>query len=405
MQQDARFGADGPRVAALQDSLSGIDRLGIAYSGGVDSATLLALAVRALGRSRVLAILGVSPSLAAAEREKAHEVAAFIGVPGRGGPHPRGGAARPTARTAPTAASTARTSCSRASTTRSSARIELDAVAYGENADDARRPDRPGSRAATEHERAAAPGRRQVWTRRRCGGSRAVLALPCADKPAAPCLASRIPHFEEVSPEKLAQVEAAGGRAARLWGSETVGCATTATSHGSSCRAEELHGPWRRAMREQVDAAVRSCRIPFRRGRPRRDPVRGVHAPAGGGERVADDWPGSRTLQLRRHRRPRPGPGGAPRLPRGRLLRGQDAGAGRAPSPRQLRRSRGAHPLHPGRRPSTPQAVLAALPDAVHAEDGAAAGLAGRAARAERWARCSSSRPARPTCPSPARRC
>jgi len=35
------------------------------------------------------------------------------------------------------------------------------------------------------------------------------LALPCADKPAAPCLASRIPHHEEVSPAKLAQVEAA----------------------------------------------------------------------------------------------------------------------------------------------------------------------------------------------------
>jgi PP-loop superfamily ATP-utilizing enzyme len=36
-----------------------------------------------------------------------------------------------------------------------------------------------------------------------------VLDLPCADKPAAPCLASRIPHFHEVTPHKLAQVEAA----------------------------------------------------------------------------------------------------------------------------------------------------------------------------------------------------
>ena len=35
------------------------------------------------------------------------------------------------------------------------------------------------------------------------------LGLPSADKPAAPCLASRIPHFEEVTPLKLAQVEAA----------------------------------------------------------------------------------------------------------------------------------------------------------------------------------------------------
>jgi uncharacterized protein len=32
---------------------------------------------------------------------------------------------------------------------------------------------------------------------------------PCADKPAAPCLASRIPHFSEVTPAKLAQIEQA----------------------------------------------------------------------------------------------------------------------------------------------------------------------------------------------------
>ncbi len=42
------------------------------------------------------------------------------------------------------------------------------------------------------------------------------LALPCADKPAAPCLASRIPHYEEVTPEKLAQVEAAESGLRRL---------------------------------------------------------------------------------------------------------------------------------------------------------------------------------------------
>jgi len=35
------------------------------------------------------------------------------------------------------------------------------------------------------------------------------LRLPVADKPAAPCLASRIPHFERVDPAKLAQVERA----------------------------------------------------------------------------------------------------------------------------------------------------------------------------------------------------
>ena len=35
------------------------------------------------------------------------------------------------------------------------------------------------------------------------------LGLASADKPAAPCLASRIPHFQEVTPEKLRQIDAA----------------------------------------------------------------------------------------------------------------------------------------------------------------------------------------------------
>ena len=56
-------------------------RLGVAFSGGVDSGLLLALAVRALGPARVVAVIGVSPSLAADERRGAHDVAAHIGAP------------------------------------------------------------------------------------------------------------------------------------------------------------------------------------------------------------------------------------------------------------------------------------------------------------------------------------
>ena len=55
-------------------------RLGVAYSGGVDSATLLAVAVRRLGADRVVALLGVSASLAGSERALAHRVAADIGA-------------------------------------------------------------------------------------------------------------------------------------------------------------------------------------------------------------------------------------------------------------------------------------------------------------------------------------
>ena len=50
-------------VAAVSDKLSGVQRLGVAFSGGVDSSLLLALAARALGEQQVVALLGVSPSL------------------------------------------------------------------------------------------------------------------------------------------------------------------------------------------------------------------------------------------------------------------------------------------------------------------------------------------------------
>src|SRR3954471_6504069 len=67
-------------VARVGVLLAGVDRLGVAYSGGVDSSVLLALAARVLGRDRVLAVLGVSPSLAADERVAAHAVARGLGV-------------------------------------------------------------------------------------------------------------------------------------------------------------------------------------------------------------------------------------------------------------------------------------------------------------------------------------
>ena len=70
-------------VGALLDSGVGPrGRLGVAFSGGVDSSLLLALAVRHLGPERVVAVLGISPSLAADERAAAHDVAAYEADPG-----------------------------------------------------------------------------------------------------------------------------------------------------------------------------------------------------------------------------------------------------------------------------------------------------------------------------------
>jgi pyridinium-3,5-biscarboxylic acid mononucleotide sulfurtransferase len=189
-------------------------RLGVAFSGGVDSATLLGLAARTLGPARVLAILGVSPSLATDERTAAHDVAALVGVPlvevrtheGDDPDYRRNGPDRCFF-------------CKQELFVRIDAELVaahgLTAVAYGENADDARRPDRPGSRAATDHDvlRPLADAGLDKAAVRRVARA---LDLPVADKPAAPCLASRIPHFREVTPEKLAQVDAAESALRRL---------------------------------------------------------------------------------------------------------------------------------------------------------------------------------------------
>lgn len=191
-------------VAALLD---GHAPLGVAYSGGVDSATLLAVAVRSLGAEGVVAILGVSPSLARRERETAHATATAVGarvveVATHEGENPSYRANGPDRCFF----------CKDELFTRIDdmlvAELGLAAVAYGENADDARRPDRPGSRAATNHD-VLRPLADAGLSKAEVRALARHLDVPVADKPAAPCLASRIPHGSEVTPVKLSQVDRA----------------------------------------------------------------------------------------------------------------------------------------------------------------------------------------------------
>lgn len=247
--------AAADRVAALLD----VAPLGVAFSGGVDSSVLLALAARRLGRDNVLAVLGVSPSLAADERRQAHEVAEVVGVrlvevatrEGDRAAYRRNGPDRCF-------------HCKDELFTRISDEVAsaygLAAVAYGENADDARRPDRPGSRAATNHAvlRPLADAGVDKATVRAIARE---MGLPCADKPAAPCLASRIPHFEEVSPEKLRQVEEAE-RALRDLGFDD----SRVRHHGEVARVELTPVDLQRAvtqLRDEVYQAVRAAGFRF----------------------------------------------------------------------------------------------------------------------------------------------
>jgi uncharacterized protein len=250
-----RYDEDRPArlLARIAPSLASVDRLGVAFSGGVDSSVLLAAAVRILGPGRVVAVLGVSPSLAAAERTEAHQVAAVIGAPvvevltheGDRAAYRANGPDRCF-------------HCKDELFTRISDEVVsahgLSAVAYGENADDAIRIDRPGARAATNH-RVLRPladaGLRKSDVRELARAWR----LPCADKPAAPCLASRIPHHEEVTPEKLGQIDRAES-ALRELGFEDL----RVRHHGDVARIElppdDLVRAVTEPMRERVRRAV-----------------------------------------------------------------------------------------------------------------------------------------------------
>lgn len=254
-------GLQGPAAqaaTAAMQRLQGHVPLGVTYSGGVDSATLLALAVRTLGAQHVTAILGVSPSLATDEREAAHRTAAVIGAPvveietheGSSEAYRANGPDRCF-------------HCKDELFTRVSEdlveELGLVAVAYGENADDAKRPDRPGSQAATNH-RVLRPLAESGMTKAMVREVARALKLPVADKPAAPCLASRIPHFEEVTPEKLRQVDQAEGGLRRLGFSDC-----RVRHHGDVARIELPDDELVTAVqqRAEVDRVVREAGFRF----------------------------------------------------------------------------------------------------------------------------------------------
>lgn len=253
MVRDMWFGQDESSVRRVEKLLQGSAPLGVAFSGGVDSSVLLALAVIALGAEQVVAVLGISSSLASDERIDAHAVALHIGArlvevetyEGEREAYKLNGPDRCF-------------HCKDELFTRISDTVVtahgLRAVAYGENADDIRRPDRPGATAATKHEvmRPLADAGLDKAAIRRIAR---ILELPCADKPAAPCLASRIPHFDVVNPQKLRQIEKAESALRRLGFKDS-----RVRHHGDIARVELQLADLTRAvsteLREEVRLAV-----------------------------------------------------------------------------------------------------------------------------------------------------
>jgi uncharacterized protein len=194
------------RLAALDQQLRGLSGVLVAFSGGTDSAFLLAAAVRALGPERVAAATAISPSLPAAEREAASAFAATLGVR-----HLRP-ATDELSREGYRANAGDRCYFCKAELldvlTPLAAELGLATVATGTNADDAIAGFRPGIRAAAERG-ARTPLRDAGLTKAQVREASRRWGLRTWNKPAAACLSSRVAYGLPITSDRLARIERA----------------------------------------------------------------------------------------------------------------------------------------------------------------------------------------------------
>jgi uncharacterized protein len=256
------------RILELERSIARFDGVLVALSGGVDSSLVAALAARALG-TRALAATAVSPALASGELAIARHAAAVVGIEHievqtaemdraayRANGHDRcyhckselylvlGDIARDR---------------------------QLEVVLSGANADDIG-DWRPGLRAASENGvfhplLDADVGKDEIRA------LASALGVPTANKPASPCLASRLPYGTAVTPDALAQVDRAeqaikalglGDLRVRHFGS--LGRVELSAPDLDRVRSEDAFGAVERAVRRAGYERAVVSRKPLRSG-------------------------------------------------------------------------------------------------------------------------------------------
>jgi len=194
------------KADALATRLEEIGSVLVAFSGGADSALLLAAAVRTLGTDRVAAATAVSASLPESERGPALAFSSSLGV------RHLWPATDEMSRDGYRANAGDRCYFCKAELLDVlwpvAAELGLDHVATGTNADDAIAGFRPGIRAALERG-AVSPLRDADFSKVEVRALSRAWELPTWDKPAAACLSSRVAYGISITPTRLARVERA----------------------------------------------------------------------------------------------------------------------------------------------------------------------------------------------------
>ena len=196
---------------ALEQILLDINRVVVAFSGGADSALLAHAANAVLGPERVHVVTAVSPSLAAAERADAEALAGELGL--------RWSAVKPDEMTHAAYRANDADRCAHCKDALMDvlvpiAEAESATVVLGVNVDDLG-DHRPGQRAAIDRG-ARFPLVEAGLTKDEVRACSRRLGLRTADKPAAACLASRVPYGTEVTVDVLSGVERAEAALRRL---------------------------------------------------------------------------------------------------------------------------------------------------------------------------------------------
>jgi uncharacterized protein len=233
------------KLRALEAQIAGLGSLMVAYSGGVDSAFLAATAHRVLGE-HMLAVLADSPSLARRDMEQACAFARSLAMPLH--------VVATEELERPEYAKNDANRCFHCKDELFAVmgalgrKLGFERIAYGMNADDTR-DFRPGQRAAEQHA-VLAPLAEAGLTKLDVRTLAKAAGYPMWDRPAAPCLSSRVEYGRTVTREVLEQIEK-GEESLRQLGFREL----RVRHHGELARVEIARNELPRALSmEMLDA-------------------------------------------------------------------------------------------------------------------------------------------------------